>query len=348
MLKQLLLIGWLLLFATMAAAEGPPAETGGGSDPETTSAQVAPESAPAPGLFSFRRLDGVQRYLSNNVEELARRIDAFFGDERAYAEGSGTYVQARGSAIYSKGGDFSFDNQLKGRLDLPNLQKRFSLVIESDTNDTIADTRNTTGEPTVRESLNNQQLEASLQMILREAKLWDVRLQPGIRLRLPPKTFVRLRMRRHMALGETWLARFTLTPGWYDERGWEARGVVDLERATGQGALFRASSEVVWLYDEPDNAVLAEVLSFAHPISAKEKMAYSTGVTAETYPSWVATSYFANIRYRRNILHDWLFFELKPQIMFAREDKFRPDPSLAVSLEILFGSRYLTKPSIHP
>jgi len=306
-----------------------------------------PPDAPRDTLTVYERVDGAHSYVSNNVEALSRRIDAFFGAERAYQEGSGTYIQIRGSSIYRKAGQLEFDNQVKARLDLPNLKRRFALVLESDPDSTIADANNTSGDPTLRESLDKQETAAaSLQVILREEReRWDIRLQPGIKLHMPPETFIRLRMRRPVPLSETWLTRYTLTPGWYDSRGWEMKGEFDLERGTGRDALFRASSEAVWLLDEPDNLSLAEVISFSHPLRLRERMAYAAGVTGETHPTFEDVSYFVNIRYRRDIHQGWLFLELKPQVDFLREENFKPDPSFAVTLEILFGSHFSPPPA---
>jgi hypothetical protein len=36
-----------------------------------------------------------------------------------------------------------------------------------------------------------------------------------------------------------------------------------------------------------------------------------------------------------------MFLELQPQVLFDREDDFKPDASFSLALEILFGGRYL-------
>ena len=70
-------------------------------------------------------------------------------------------------------------------------------------------------------------------------------------------------------------------------------------------------------------------------------MAYETGVGFEREPRWRDTADFTTIRYRTNIHRGWIFFEVKPQVLFERETDFKAIPSVALTLELFFGSAYL-------
>ncbi len=318
----------------------PPSVTFPDPSPAGTPAGEAEE--PPPVLPGDARLTATHAYLSRNIEALSDRIDAFFGTDRAFDESSGTYVQVRGSVIYRKNGDLDFDGNVRAKLDLPNLKEKLSLVIESEDEDLNAIARRegiTTGAPSVTEQFENKNVSASLQYILREAADWDVRLQPGIKLHWPPETFLRLRMRRTQELSEKWLSRVTLTPGWYDPRGWEVRLRHDFDRNTGQGSLLRIGSEAIWLMKNDRNLGLVQNLAFSHPLGKRTQMGYEAGVTFETHPTFWDTAYFASIRCRRNLHRGWIFLELKPQLLFQREDDFKPEPSFALTLEMIFGAR---------
>lgn len=305
-------------------------------------AQAAVDEHPVlPGDVALTQAHG---YVSRNVESLARKIDTFFGAERAFEESSGTYLRARGSLIYRKSGDLDFDGNVRAKLDLPNLKEKLSLVIESDADDNLTQKEQiTTGTPKLADTFDNRKAAASLQYVVREERFWDLRLQPGIKLHWPPETFLRLRLRRSQPLSEKWLSRITLTPGWYDPRGWEVRLRHDFDRDAGGGSLFRVASEATWLLKEDRNLGLLQSFAYAHPLGNRVQMAYETGVTFETDPTFWDTAYFSSIRYRRNIHRGWVFLELKPQVLFERDNDFKPDPSFALSLEIVFGARTLEK-----
>ena len=310
--------------------------------PPTAALVLAPlEAADEPPVLPGDvRLTQAHDYLSHNVEELARKIDAFFGTERAFAESSGTYVRARGSMIYRKGGELDFDGNLRAKLDLPNLKEKLSLVIESDAEDTLDPKGQiTTGTPRVADTFDSRRASASLQYVLREERFWDVRLQPGLKLHWPPETFLRLRLRRLQPISEKWLSRVTLTPGWYDARGWEMRLRHDFDRDAGSGSLFRAATEATWLLKEAPNLALVQSFGYAHPLGKRVQMAYETGVILETHPTFWDTAYYSSIRYRRNLHRGWVFLELKPQVLFERDNDFKPDPSFAFTIEMIFGAR---------
>jgi len=342
----------VLVLADLAPAE--PIENGSSAEekPATAIEQNPSEAESLPTTESTQempvlpgdaQLTGAHDYLSRHVEVLARKIDAFFGTERAFEESSGTYVQARGSLIYQKKGDIDFDEQVRAKVDLPNLRRKFSLVIESQPEELAGQGgRITTGNRTLNESIDNKDFTASLQLVLREKATWDIRLQPGIKLHWPPETFLRLRSRRIWSISENWLSRVTFTPGWYDSRGWEVRLRNDFDREAVNSSLFRVASEAVWLVKEDRNVELIQTLAYSHPLGGRARMAYETGVSFETDPTFWDTSYFSSIRYRRNIHRGWAYIELKPQILFERENNFRSDPSFAVTLEIIFGARYLS------
>jgi hypothetical protein len=330
---------WNLLPLPVAAR----ADSGGPAPAAATSVAPATPDAAEPELHfpGVSGLTAFHTYFSHNVENLSRRVDSFFATNRAYEESSGTYLLVRGSVIYGRGGEIDYDGKVRAHLDLPNLSDRINLLIESEQPDQPNEDALTTGNRTFPQNIDNQALAASLQYILQAKEFWDVRLQPGIKLKWMPDPFVRLRFRWLNPLSVTWLSRVTFTPAWYGSRGWEARARYDLERGTGGEGLFRSSTEAVWELNDPHNLFWTEVLFFAHPFGSRAQVAYELGVNGEIEPKFEDTRYFSSIRYRRDIHHGWIFLELKPQIEFLRDDDFKPNPSLALTLEMLFGERYL-------
>lgn len=320
-----------------------PGQTPASAPPPAAALPLKPQHAP-PILPGDATLTTTHAYLSRNIEQLADKIDAFFGTERAFDDSSGTYVQVRSSLIYQKYGDVDYDGNVRAKLDLPNLKEKLSLVFESDSEEVLDNKGQiTTGAPSVSETFDNKRASASLQYILREERFWDLRLQPGLKLHWPPETFLRLRMRRTQPLSEKWLSRVILTPGWFDPRGWEVRLRHDFDRAAGGGSLFRSTSEAVWLVKEDRNLGLTQSFGYSHPLGNRVQMAYETGVLFETHPTFWNTAYYSSIRYRRNIHRGWVFLELKPQILFEREQDFKADASFAVSMEMVFGARAMTQ-----
>jgi len=346
---------WLLLAllltvaATSVRAEEPsPAAQGTGSGqaevppqtPQATPPQPATEPpAPQPRLPGMRYLDVTHDFFSRSLETATDRIDAFFGDERIYEEASGTYVRLSGSGIYGTGGLLTFDGIARMRVDLSNFGKKLHLLVASDEVQTDGD--NITTGDRFFDRLDASNPFAALQLVLQETRYWDVRLQPGVKLRAPIDPFVKLRMRRLKTLGDKWLLRFTVVPGWYDSHGWELRSSVNFDHSVGKKSLLRFTTGANWQEASKKNVVLYQSAFYAYQLTPVVLVAGEAGVLFDTTPRLIDHSYYASFRLRRNLHQGWLFFETKPQVVFARENGFRLDPSLVLTLEMLIGERYL-------
>ncbi len=311
-------------------------------DPDALNeAQINDAADIEPELFlpGIRLFDATHHYFSQNIEKLSDRIDSVFGSDRIFEEVSGTYLQVRGSLVYGKGGEITFDGRIRAKLRLDNLNDRLHILVSGEEDPVLPDTVISGGR--LSDTYNDLDPAASLQLILLERDLWDIRLQPGLKFRAPIDPFFKVRLRRQQVFAKRWLWRTTLSPVWYNSRGYEFPVVIDLERDTGRGHLFRSSSRVVWREEASSNLFVQEALLFSHSIGRRNLLAYVAGVDFEREPKWQDTEYFFNIRLRRNIHRGWVFFEISPQLLFVRSNDFKPEPSLAITLELMFGGAYL-------
>lgn len=299
------------------------------------------QPAAAPPLLGMQRLNLVHGYLSTRVETLSQYFDGFFGEQRAYDEANESYLQVRGSVIADTDG-LSFEGDFRAKLKLPNLSEKLHLVIENRQSDTEdpTDPRITSGDPSLRQNLEDSELTAGLELVTDELQHWRFSLQPGIRLgELDPT--VRFRARRLSGDHAGWQNRLTLSPRWLESSGWQVSTVFDLERVVMEDGLFRSSTQAFWADEFEDNLNLGQLLQLINPIDADQSIAYEVGMSAHTEPHFEDASYFSSVRYRRNIYQGWVYLELKPQLLFARDNSFDPELSLAVTLETLFGGSFL-------
>jgi len=281
-------------------------------------------------------------YLSSSVEKLSQRIDTFFGKKRAYEEATGTYLQARGSLIYSEGGEFDFDGKFRAKVDLPQLRKKAHLVFETDNeNEKFEDIDGITTGTGLVDSIQDKDVSAAVQFMIKEKERWNFSIRPGLKLSNPIETFIKFRLKRNQPIGEKWLSRGAIEVGYYSDHGWENEYELGFERYIGSYNFFSATSNVLWRDDFPGMQFLWQRFQITHFLSRNSLIAFEIGVSAENRPHLIATSYFSNVRYRRNIHRGWLFFEIKPQVIAPRDNDFELEPALVLSLEVLFGAKHL-------
>ncbi len=300
-----------------------------------------PENVPELKWYGVDKVNLTHLYLSSTVEKLSQRIDAFFGEDRVYEEATGSYVQARSSVILDRNGNADYDLKFRVKLKLPQLKSRFRLIIENDDDQGILSdfNRDTQGSSLAGE-FERQDLAASLQYILKQTQFLNITLRPGVKLSDPVEAFMRLRLSRTMQLTERWLSRGTGEFGYYTEEGWGNDWKLEFERRLGKRDLFRSSSNARWRENSPGNWFLTQTISFTHILNPRSSIAYELGVSGETRPTLHNTSYFSNVRYRRDIHRGWLFMEVKPRVVFAKENGYDEEVSLLLTLEVLLGETY--------
>jgi hypothetical protein len=64
------------------------------------------------------------------------------------------------------------------------------------------------------------------------------------------------------------------------------------------------------------------------------------GVYGQNRPNTHVTAYSAAFRYRRKIYRDWMVMEVRPQLVYTRDNGFHPIPSITLQIEAFFGDRY--------
>ncbi|NIQ93727.1 MAG: hypothetical protein GWN87_05605 [Desulfuromonadales bacterium] len=334
----------LLWSGTVLAAEEesprkPPSKASGTFEEEK-------EEEEGPGAMKRFLLwsDAPHRGVSNRLDTLSRSLDSIFGEERIYEEATETHLQMRGGVVIERSGSLSFEHDLSLKVDLPKTERRVKLVFESEDDDEDpieGEGDGSTGAEGLQEEVDKD-YSAALQFFIRESRRWNVSVGPGARLRTPPDFFARIRVRRSQDLGSTWQARLTERLTEFLRIGLESRTTLEFERRTGKEQLFRLSSRVLWREEfQNDNVHLSQGAQLFKRLTKRDSIAYGAAVVWQTKPNLHHQLYVADIRWRRRIHKKWLFVEIKPEARFEREHDFRFDPSLTLSLEVLFGKNYL-------
>jgi hypothetical protein len=279
--------------------------------------------------------------LSRSIEAMSQRLDSFFGAEQFYEENTATdsYAAVKFSSVYERGGDLSFDPRFRLRIDLPRTERRLKIRFELEDEDYDVEELGIRGSDET--TSGDKDLNASLKFLFQETHKWSFSLAPGLRIKVPLDPFLKLRVRRGFDLFR-WRARFVQVFEWFDSSGYGSRSTFFLDRRLDATSLLRLTSEAYRNeedYAHNDFEVSQSLLLFR---ALKPRLGLSTevGVVGYTEPSWSHDRYFYNVRLRRDIHKGFVFFEIKPQVDFHKEDNFRGDPSLTLTLEVLYGADY--------
>ncbi len=329
----------LLWVAAAAAASAPSGEDGGiperdvgerQADQEELMERYCRDESERPLSW----LDRSHSYISERLCEPAAWFDGFFGDARSFEETPvGTFIRIRNSAEWDQDRGLSHGLRVRASILLPRISDRFRLLVSRD-EDLSGETRD---EASLRDGSDRTRL--GLRFIASERSRSQLDFDGSIRVDgggLNPE--IRSRYRFVYGLTDRTLMRATQSVFWQREDGFGTTSRLDWEwlqsrdgllRWTGQGTYSEGSDGVDWR---------SSVVAFRQ-LDARSALRGEIGTLGYTKPSFEVEEYFVALRYRRQFLRRWLYYELQPEHAWPLDDvtgKRRSDWRFALTLEVQF------------
>lgn len=279
-------------------------------------------------------LDRTHETVFRRLDNAVRRLDTW-----GLREGSEYKYKAstfRLSSLMRAGGrgdekDFDFKVRFNARMALPRIERESYLFIDNAGRNELPGS-----DPLLQESDTRLGLRAVRQFV----KQSEIDLGGGLRLRSSgPVAYGDVEWRWQSPLG--WGA-LELTPrGYYysdegfgqmttltwtkpvrDNRAFQIRTAERSSEAT-HGLEFEQSVRFAWYRSGRKRGWVAQGSVFPH---LKSSQLY-----------W--DNSLINITWRDSLYKKWIYYSLTPQVEFAKEDGYSPQPSLRIGLEILFGGQ---------
>lgn len=272
--------------------------------------------------------------ISAAVEASARRVDAFFADDRFYADATESYARLSVQSAWESGEDTESQVRVRIRVDLPGTEERVRLFVEGgDPDATEGD-----GSESLTEAFDDNDYNIGLEAQLRNTGQWDVRPGLGAKAATPPDPFVRIRATRYERL-DSWLMRFSAGAAEFLDDGTELQTRLDFDHRFSPDWLLRSTSRVRYL-DSKDRTEAIQQFSVFQKVNDRVGLAYDVGVRADDDPDWETDHYFTQFRARFRAHKKWLYIEAKPQLLFREEDDYDPSFRFALRADAVFGERY--------
>lgn len=283
-------------------------------------------------------LDRSHSYLSQRLCEPAAWFDGFFGDDRALEETPvGTFFRFRTSARWDETEGTGFGLQVRANVVLPGISERVRLLVRQD-----EDVSGEFGQgPAVGDRTDRTRLGLRFLGTERARSRFDVDATVRVASTgLNPR--VRGRYRHVRGLTKRTLARATQTAFWELEDGFGTTSRLDWEwlldrdrllRWTGEGTFSEASQGVDWR---------SSVIDFRQ-LDTRTALRSEVGAFGYTRPRFEVEEYFAAVRFRRQFLRHWLFFEVQPEHAWPLDPdtgQRRRDWRFTLTLEVQFENEH--------
>lgn len=320
---------------SVALAEQPIAE----EDPvvvDSLAPPVALDDEPLPyWKKSAYWLEDSRNNWSERVDWLARGMDRFFAGKETLDFSNKSYMRLRAGGSWVEGGQYLDDSDIKFRLHLPATEKRFSIIIESESEN--KETLEDKARPSVSQDNNfdNSRVTAALEFARTQAKLWKTRTLLGVKAQIPGDIFLKFSAKRRWELNDEWTMPYKFKIAHYVVDGLEVETSLAFERPLEHELFFSATTGFEWS-EEDDVTHGAQIFSLKKRLDEKSGVNYSLGILGKDAAKPRMTSYFLSAHYRALLYKDWLYWNVIPEVNFPREDDFASEFSLTVRFEVFF------------
>ncbi len=300
---------------------------------------------PKPSLIDLQR-----DYVSDKFLDLSRGIDSFFGTERNFQETDKSVLQLDAAQMMGRNGSPVIALTFKAKFDLPNAQKRFHLLLESNPDQT----QNLPGATLAQQPLPLQQASlfkeastpdsygAALRFENSDNSHWHFSVDGGMKadggvslLDISIHPFA-----RSSAIFITPLdwGQLKLTESLYsfNTTGPGENTLLELDHYYTDKILFRSTSSATFLYDK-EYFDLHQDFSFFQTLDQQTSLLYQLSANGVSRPSAEVSEYVALMLYRRRVHQDWVFLELSPQLHYPKATNFLLDAQFIVRLEFMFA-----------
>jgi hypothetical protein len=320
-------------------------------EPEAPPPLEAPPETPAsrPSEEGDTWIDESHRYIERELlGGLVWGFDSYFGVERPPdLDPPGSVVRWRSEGRVDETGRTRFRTAALADIRLPATQawlSRTRLVFEGEsTPDPLRPYTESAGDPAFSPSVKAEQAHLELRQVLVKARDTSLDAGAGIRLRILPDPFSRVRFRQRLDLGARFEARFGQAVSWDPTSGFGESTQLDFARPVAAHTILRwnnganlsqVSSGLEWY---AETGLAQELVSLRAAIWVAGAMA------GHTRPASEITGYRAYTRLRRDLWRRWLFLELEPEVAWPLDPLRGRIRVFAVTLrtEVHFDGRSL-------
>jgi len=283
--------------------------------------------------------DRSHQAISRSVCRSSQWFDRFFASPDSLLDEPGsTLIRIIGAHRWQDNGETGEDVRVRASVEFPNLSNRVRLTFRNDDNidedyDTTADTR-----PEAVGQNEDSSFRAALGWVARQHENDSFDVEVGVRSEL--KSFVRSRYRIWTDMPLEWRFRFTESLYWIDGIGLGAESRFQFDRPLTRRTVLRLITEAEYNEDLLARKLgwdLSQKAVYYFRLSARDALQYSVGAQGYTEPSSSVNVWRTSLRYRRQFLRPWLYFELEPFVFWPRIDDYHGVSGVVFRLETQFG-----------
>lgn len=302
--------------------------------PPSTAEEPEHEPPPEPGV-----IDRAHTMISSGITDTADWIDTFLGNDRIQDESNRSNLKIAVWRISDENG-LKIKPDFKLKIVLPGLQRRLQLVIarEDDPEEELQSPSAEKGVGPVVAGTPRGDLTSAIRLMLHSARDINIYIEAGIRFRIHPLVFSRVRYRRSVEL-DRWALRFTQSVKWEEvfldnSYHWEVISELNLERPITPDYFFRTTLQGAW-YEGQHGYFVTQGFALVYRISEHRVLVYewntaartglivktenNTEIVVDTEKRFRIYETGPKLRFRQTLGRPWFFIETSAEWAYRRD-----------------------------
>lgn len=280
-------------------------------------------------------LDDMHESLSERVGNSARWLDNFF----AIGDSTTQLPDARGEARVQLGWEprsrklNEFQSRVRVKVKLPKLKNRADLVL-SDFDEDLENAPVKAAQNDVVPNQNEFNLALRWQSEKQEfGGRWSHRVGVGRGV----QAFGRSSYTHVSPLGENSRIRWQVEGYLYSGDGLGSHLGAQYEYRLESGSLIRQDNNYYYR-DETNDWFWQHSIQRLSAWGDNSAVIYGLYTEGVSQPNFRAEEYLTSVRWRRQALRQWLYFEVEPFVLWTRTEDFNPSYGVALRVEGFFGN----------
>lgn len=279
--------------------------------PSDTSRQSKAQTLPEQGLDP-NWLDHGQLYIANSSDEMAEWLDHFFGVRSSDLESADSTLRLIIDNDWEEYEGVSTDVRLRGKVHLPRIDERLSLVITDEDDDERALEDELPSDEEREKSTN-----IGLQYKARDEDRSRLDYKVGLSSKVKFKANARYRYK--WPWGDKLVNRFSENLYFIDQEGFGSKTKLENDWLFNDKKLLRLSNNIKFAEDI-DGVEWSSQLALNRRVNRHAALSQFIWASGETRPDYLTTAYGLGVRYRKNFYRKWLYYELEPAYAWKRSE----------------------------
>jgi hypothetical protein len=306
---------------------------------DTAGATDVPVEAPGPDTWIDRVHDGVYQ----GVDATGDWIDDWFsGDEPAPEDGQKAYGRLGLGGFWDQRDSFDPSFRFRTRIPLPQMRNRVGVFLGRAPEREAVENRPRAGSDSLPNRFNDVDDNAWLLGLgyAKDSQLSrGLQLDAGVRIRADPELIGRAIYRFNIELGERTLFRPSQTAFWRRTDGFGTTTNLVLDYLLNNRFLVRTAIAGT-VSEDTEGAEWQSYATLYQDLSGKDTLGYSIVGAGETDADVEVQNYGFQVRYRRQVLREWLFLEVLQSVTWPRElatERREANYGVGIGFEMYFG-----------